>query len=278
MVGLYPPGSEPAGVGEHRDVSMLEVMCEAEDVELLADCEMMGCASDNGIFPCGHTSHTEEMSPPSVAQFPAATKPADPRRQVEETKATNGSLGAPLLTTASGAAGAWPARVAPPASAASSLLRPREPSNSSHPISETVPAAAPSARATVLQLSAEASVQQAAPLQQASVERQQDGTVVAGGGFAKASQTSNAALPASRQQAQAPQCTTSKEEGEDMSKREELGLGETQSDKPITPRGDKWRYGAPTQPLSPGSKTDSFIETKSQLGAEVHTSRRKMST
>lgn len=40
MAGLYPPGSDPAGIGKAREVSVLEVMCEAEDVELLADCEM----------------------------------------------------------------------------------------------------------------------------------------------------------------------------------------------------------------------------------------------
>jgi len=38
--GLYPPGSDPAGVGKTKEISVMEVMCEAEDVELLADCEM----------------------------------------------------------------------------------------------------------------------------------------------------------------------------------------------------------------------------------------------
>jgi len=41
IAGLYPPGCDPAGVvGKAREVSVLEVMCEAEDVGLLADCEM----------------------------------------------------------------------------------------------------------------------------------------------------------------------------------------------------------------------------------------------
>jgi len=35
LAGLYPPGSE----GNMREISVLEVMCEAEDVELLAQCE-----------------------------------------------------------------------------------------------------------------------------------------------------------------------------------------------------------------------------------------------
>mmetsp|Transcript_30679 Transcript_30679/g.60211 ORF Transcript_30679/g.60211 Transcript_30679/m.60211 type:complete len:354 (+) Transcript_30679:63-1124(+) len=44
--GLYPPGSDPAGVGKTKEISVMEVMCEAEDVELLADCEM-NC--ENGL-------------------------------------------------------------------------------------------------------------------------------------------------------------------------------------------------------------------------------------
>jgi len=40
MNGLYPPGVDPAGVGKLREISIMEVMCEAEDVELLADCEV----------------------------------------------------------------------------------------------------------------------------------------------------------------------------------------------------------------------------------------------
>lgn len=40
VTGLYPPGSEPEGVGRIREVSLLEVMCEAEDVERLVNCEM----------------------------------------------------------------------------------------------------------------------------------------------------------------------------------------------------------------------------------------------
>jgi hypothetical protein len=38
--GLYPPGTDPAAVGVAKDISVMEIMCEAEDVELLADCEM----------------------------------------------------------------------------------------------------------------------------------------------------------------------------------------------------------------------------------------------
>lgn len=38
-VGLYPPDSDPTKVGESREVSALEVVCEAEDVELLSNWE-----------------------------------------------------------------------------------------------------------------------------------------------------------------------------------------------------------------------------------------------
>jgi len=40
LAGLYPPGSDPAGVGKAKEVSVLEVICEAEDIGFLADCEM----------------------------------------------------------------------------------------------------------------------------------------------------------------------------------------------------------------------------------------------
>jgi len=40
ICGLYPPGKDPAEASTSiREVSMLEVLCEAEDVELLASCE-----------------------------------------------------------------------------------------------------------------------------------------------------------------------------------------------------------------------------------------------
>lgn len=39
QVGLYPPDSDPTKVGDSRDVSVLEVVCEAEDVELLSNWE-----------------------------------------------------------------------------------------------------------------------------------------------------------------------------------------------------------------------------------------------
>lgn len=40
MAGLYPPNSDPSTIGQSRHVSMLEVVCEAEDAQLLADCEI----------------------------------------------------------------------------------------------------------------------------------------------------------------------------------------------------------------------------------------------
>jgi hypothetical protein len=41
VVGLYPPDSDPAKVGTPRQVSVMEVVCEAEDVEVLSNCEVV---------------------------------------------------------------------------------------------------------------------------------------------------------------------------------------------------------------------------------------------
>jgi len=63
LTGLYPPGSDPAG--DIREVSVMEVMCEAEDVELLADCKcasVMSCAED-----------VDEAN--TVEAYPASTRP-----------------------------------------------------------------------------------------------------------------------------------------------------------------------------------------------------------
>jgi hypothetical protein len=38
LTGLYPPGVEPVGIGRIREVSPLEVFCEAEDLECLSSC------------------------------------------------------------------------------------------------------------------------------------------------------------------------------------------------------------------------------------------------
>ncbi|CAK0847869.1 unnamed protein product [Prorocentrum cordatum] len=40
--GVYPPGGDPEFMGKRQEVSLMEVMCEAEDVGLLADCDL-GC-------------------------------------------------------------------------------------------------------------------------------------------------------------------------------------------------------------------------------------------
>jgi hypothetical protein len=52
--GLYPPGSDPASIGMTKEISVMEIMCEAEDVELLADCEM-SCESGlkSPLLVCG---------------------------------------------------------------------------------------------------------------------------------------------------------------------------------------------------------------------------------
>lgn len=39
MTGLYPPGSNPAGIGKIEEVSFLELICEAEDVKMVNECE-----------------------------------------------------------------------------------------------------------------------------------------------------------------------------------------------------------------------------------------------
>lgn len=44
VVGLYPPDSDPKEVGNLREVSIMEVVCEAQDIELLRTCEVpSGC-------------------------------------------------------------------------------------------------------------------------------------------------------------------------------------------------------------------------------------------
>ncbi|CAK0891398.1 unnamed protein product [Prorocentrum cordatum] len=42
LAGLYPPGQD-VGRARAKDVSLLEVLCEAEDVALLSECRMGGC-------------------------------------------------------------------------------------------------------------------------------------------------------------------------------------------------------------------------------------------
>lgn len=42
--GLYPPG-DLKNVGKYREVSVLEVVCEAEDLELLAECKDKNCGA-----------------------------------------------------------------------------------------------------------------------------------------------------------------------------------------------------------------------------------------
>jgi len=73
MVGLYPPGSDPAGVGKAKEISVLEVVCEAEDVGLLAGCEMNWHTSLKGPlihYPVataspGGAANTKEAGPPA---------------------------------------------------------------------------------------------------------------------------------------------------------------------------------------------------------------------
>jgi len=50
-VGLYPPGAKLENVGQLRPVSMLEVVCEAEDVELLTEFEIRCPGSDSATKP-----------------------------------------------------------------------------------------------------------------------------------------------------------------------------------------------------------------------------------
>jgi hypothetical protein len=42
MAGLYPPGQD-VEKAKAKDVSVLEVVCEAEDVALLSECRVGGC-------------------------------------------------------------------------------------------------------------------------------------------------------------------------------------------------------------------------------------------
>lgn len=46
--GLYPPDFNPAQVGNPQKVSVLEVVCEAEDVEMLSGCASSCCTSSTG--------------------------------------------------------------------------------------------------------------------------------------------------------------------------------------------------------------------------------------
>lgn len=39
LTGLYPPGSNPAGVGKIEEVSLMELICEAEDVKFVNECQ-----------------------------------------------------------------------------------------------------------------------------------------------------------------------------------------------------------------------------------------------
>lgn len=70
MTGLYPPGSDPAGVGKIREISVMEVMCEAEDVELLADCEV-NCET-------GLKSPLLAYPPATPSTTPAVSRTAEP--------------------------------------------------------------------------------------------------------------------------------------------------------------------------------------------------------
>lgn len=67
MAGLYPPGTDPASVAKMRNVSLLEVMCEAEDVELLADCEM-NCDSSMKRPLIAYPCHSTGDKPPSTVR------------------------------------------------------------------------------------------------------------------------------------------------------------------------------------------------------------------
>jgi hypothetical protein len=63
VVGLYPPDSDPAEVGKPRQVSVMEVVCEAEDVEVLSNCEVQ-C----GPACCANYRAVPTESPATVAQ------------------------------------------------------------------------------------------------------------------------------------------------------------------------------------------------------------------
>jgi len=65
LAGLYPPGSDPAGASKIREISIMEVMCEAEDVELLADCEVN----------CGENSLKNPLLIEAITPCPASKKP-----------------------------------------------------------------------------------------------------------------------------------------------------------------------------------------------------------
>lgn len=68
-VGLYPPDSDPAEVGKIREVSVLEVVCEAEDVELLANSEIPCCAAE-----AVESESTDAPLPPSGKSAPGTTR------------------------------------------------------------------------------------------------------------------------------------------------------------------------------------------------------------
>lgn len=76
MNGLYPPGSDPAGVGKMREISIMEVMCEAEDVELLADCEV-NC--DNSLKTPLVEAITPAAHPTDAPMSPTPISKADPQ-------------------------------------------------------------------------------------------------------------------------------------------------------------------------------------------------------
>jgi len=64
--GIYPPGSSSLVDGEVREVSVLEVMCEAEDAEMIANCDCRpdDCAPDGAIsrrpFGAADLIHSED--------------------------------------------------------------------------------------------------------------------------------------------------------------------------------------------------------------------------
>jgi len=84
VTGLYPPGSDPAGVGKIREISIMEVMCEAEDVELLADCEV-NCDTTGLKSPL-----LVEAIPPSTPAPPAATAKPSTEFTVNSAKVPDG--------------------------------------------------------------------------------------------------------------------------------------------------------------------------------------------
>jgi len=271
--GLYPPGSEPAGVGEKRNVSMLEVMCEAEDVELLAECEMANCAEQYGIFPCVEISPAESMpsSTPGVRSLPSQGKPAEDRRQADlQPRATPPGLGAPLL--AARGAGQRPPATSP------AVVAPPPPPSSGASVPRVVP---PSPFPEVVRLVDP--VQHVSLQKPASAEHTEETTVQVA-----------AALPALL--ASPRSSGSSKEEVPvQLAAAAAAGGGGGPPQQPLLPpaaqppsaRHMELASAAPPQRSaragcgsigSPGSRTDSFLDARERVGAAtVQSPPRKMS-